>query len=99
LSLPALALGAASRWTPPPSLSASPVAVKPASKKIKPTFVFVAAGAGAAREAAAARIARLQASSPWAPLAKPPVLWSTPVPGQPLRAAALSAVPRLVSWN
>jgi MSHA biogenesis protein MshL len=99
LSLPALALGPATRWNPPSSASASPVAVKPASKKSKPTFVFVDAGAGVARAAAAARIARLQASSPWAPLAKPLVLWSTPVPGQPLRAAALSAVPRLVSWN
>jgi hypothetical protein len=73
------------------------VAVKPASKKSKPTFVFV--DAGAARAAAAARIARWQANSPWAPMVKPSVLWSTPVPGQPLRSAALSAVPRQVSWN
>jgi hypothetical protein len=63
---------------------------KPALAAVRPAFFFVAAGAaGAARAAATAQAARPKVDAPWAPLAQPTPLWATPVPSQPLRAAAL----------
>ena len=66
---------------------------KPATVAAQPAFVFVDAGAaGAARAAAAAQAARPKVDAPWAPLVKRPPLWTTPLPNQALRAAALPPV-------
>jgi hypothetical protein len=61
-------------------------------KPAAPAFVFVSAGA--ARAAAAAQAARPKVDAPWVPLVQRSTLWSTPVPSQPLRAAALRAAAR-----
>jgi hypothetical protein len=72
---------------PPPPARTVAQWRKPAAKEAQPAFYFVAAGA--ARAAAAAQAARPKVDAPWAPLAQRATLWSTPVPTQPLRAAAL----------
>ena len=61
-----------------------------AGQAAAPAFDFVVAGAaGAARAAASVQAARQKVAAPWAPLATPLPLWTTPVPGQPLRSAGL----------
>jgi hypothetical protein len=84
---------------PPVLQSAGPSPAVPAAtawrKPAAPAFVFVSAGAaGAARAAAAARAVRPKVDAPWVPLVQRSTLWSTPVPSQPLRAAALRQAAR-----
>jgi hypothetical protein len=63
---------------------------KPAAAAPEPAFFFVTAGAAeAARAAAAAQASRPKVEAPWAPLVLRSSLWSTPVPGPPLRLAVL----------